>query len=65
MTCVPAISRPSASMAPLDPQRAEMLSLPACRRFLGKAGEGVSDDDLTRLREQMYAFAHCAVAVYE
>src|SRR3954462_2087002 len=41
-----------------------MLSLPACRRLLGKAGQGMSDDHLVRLRDQLYTFAHCAVAAF-
>jgi len=44
---------------------AELLSLPACRRLLGKAGEGVSDDDLARLRDQFYGIALCVVPAYE
>ena len=52
-------------MACPDPHNAEILSLPACRRLLGTAGEGVSDDDLARLRDQLYAVAHCAVGVFE
>jgi hypothetical protein len=48
-----------------DPQHGEMLSLPACRRLLGNAGESVSDDELARLRDQLYGVALCAVAVFE
>jgi hypothetical protein len=52
-------------MARSDSYRVEMLSLPACRRLLGKAGEGVSDDALARLRDQLYGVALSAVAVFE
>ena len=39
--------------------------MPACRRLLGKAGEGVSDDILARLRDQLYGVAHCAAEAFE
>jgi hypothetical protein len=52
-------------MAPPDPYLVEFLSLPACRRLLGKAGEGVPDNELERLRDQLYGVARCAVEVFE
>ena len=52
-------------MAPRDPHHVEILSLPVCRRLLGKAGEVLSDDGLTLLRDQLYEVARCAVDVFE
>lgn len=51
-------------MACPDRHHVEMLSLPACRRLLGKAGDGMSDDHLARLRDQLYTLAHCAIAAF-
>jgi hypothetical protein len=52
-------------MARPDTHPVEFLSLPACRRLLGKAGDGVPDDNLERLRDQLYGVARCAVQVFE
>jgi hypothetical protein len=40
------------------------LSVPACRRLLGAAGEGLSDAEVARIRDRFYAVAHCAVEAY-
>ena len=52
-------------MSRSDSKHAEPMSVAACRRFLGRVGEGVSDDDVARLRDELYAFAAAAVTVYE
>jgi hypothetical protein len=65
MRSPPAIDRRSTSMERTSPRDVELLSLPACRRLLGQAAEGVSDVELTRLRDQLYVVARCAVAVFE
>jgi len=65
MSYRPAFCRCNTSMARSNPHQTEMLSLAACRRLLGHAGESVSDDELTRRRHQLYELARWAVAVFE
>jgi hypothetical protein len=64
MRCLPAFGRRSTSMERTNPRGLGPLSLPACRRLLGHAAEPLSDDELTRLRDQLYAVGRCAVAVF-
>jgi hypothetical protein len=41
------------------------LSVEDCRRLLGGAGQGFSDDQIARVRDEFYALANIAVAFYE
>lgn len=52
-------------MARTNPRGGELLSLPACRRLLGPVGHSLSDPEVVRLRDQLYALAQCAVAAFE
>ena len=65
MRCRLASCRLSTSMPRSDPKHAEPMSVAACRRLLGHVGEGVSDEELTRLRDQLYEIARSAVTVFE
>jgi hypothetical protein len=49
-------------MARTNPRNGEILSLPACRRLLGPVGDSLSDVEVVRLRDQLYALARFAVA---
>lgn len=51
-------------MARSTPRDGELLSLSACRRLLGHVGDSLPDDDVLRLRDQLYALAQCAVAAF-
>jgi len=41
-----------------------MISLDECRKILGDAGRDLSDNDLDRLRQQLYGLADIAVTCY-
>jgi hypothetical protein len=51
-------------MARTNARDGELLSLPACRRLLGHVGDSLSDAEVLRLRDQLYALAQCAVAAF-
>jgi hypothetical protein len=51
-------------MARSNPRDGELLSLPACRRLLGHVGDSLSDAEVLRLRDQLYALAQGTVAAY-
>ena len=38
-----------------------MLALECCRRLLGAAGEGLTDDQVRCFRDQLYQFARLAI----
>ena len=41
-----------------------MISLDECRKILGDTGRDLSDNDLDRLRQQLYGLADIAVTCY-
>jgi hypothetical protein len=51
-------------MARTNPRDRELLSLPACRRLLGPVGHSLSDAEVVRLRDQLYALAQSAIAAF-
>jgi hypothetical protein len=51
-------------MARTNTRDGGLLSLLACRRLLGPIGDGLSNAEVIRLRDQLYALAHCAVAAF-
>ena len=51
-------------MARTNPRDGELLPLPACRRLLGPVGEGLSDAEVIRLRDQLHLLAQSAVAAF-
>jgi hypothetical protein len=42
-----------------------MLTVEACRGLIGAAGSDLSDDEVARLRDQLYELARCAVHLHE
>jgi hypothetical protein len=41
-----------------------MLTVDQCRKILGKKAENLSDEQLARLRDQMYGLADVALTVF-
>jgi len=41
-----------------------MLSIDQCRALLGHKGRGMSDEEIRRLRDQLYGLADVALTVY-
>lgn len=41
-----------------------MLSVEQCRRLLGKRGQSLTEDQVRRLRDELYGLAHVAFSIF-